>query len=346
MPDPAQPWDPACDCRRVCGRPGIPGAEERRLELQIPIGLLTDAGGFPLLVEAFEGDRAEITTILPMIGAFMVAHRPADIAVVADARMISDGSRGPPGSIDRPRDQVIYDKHKADRARRTLHGIDEQVGKAEKPSREGAGQTQPVHPPRRRGQEREANLEAKARTLAGWKGARPTYPARVLSSAIRSYRSLLKIKKSFRTPARPGRPPDPPPQKRASIGARLTIVFAPRGSSRTGSAGRSASSCTPPAATAPSRSCPARSWTQPRRGHIGRPGGAFFEVPGFSLPLPVQGCPAGLRLRPVPARVAWRSWLGSDTSQGTDQIHRMALPMLRVGERYDHQPALCSLGRQ
>ena len=30
------------------------------------------------------------------------------------------------------RDQVVYDQYRADRARRTLKGIDEQVGKAEK----------------------------------------------------------------------------------------------------------------------------------------------------------------------------------------------------------------------
>jgi hypothetical protein len=32
-------------------------SKERRLEPQITIGLLTDAAGFPLMVEAFEGNR-------------------------------------------------------------------------------------------------------------------------------------------------------------------------------------------------------------------------------------------------------------------------------------------------
>ena len=31
---------------------------------------------------------------------------------------------GPPGHVEAP-DKVIYDSYKADRARRTLHGIDE-----------------------------------------------------------------------------------------------------------------------------------------------------------------------------------------------------------------------------
>jgi hypothetical protein len=40
-------------------------SKERRLDPQITIGLLTDAGGFPLMVEAFEGNRAEITRCCP-----------------------------------------------------------------------------------------------------------------------------------------------------------------------------------------------------------------------------------------------------------------------------------------
>jgi hypothetical protein len=40
-------------------------SKERRLEPQITIGLLTDESGFPLMVEAFEGNRAETTTMLP-----------------------------------------------------------------------------------------------------------------------------------------------------------------------------------------------------------------------------------------------------------------------------------------
>jgi hypothetical protein len=49
-------------------------SKERRLEPQITIGLLTDQGGFPLMVEAFEGNKAETLTMLPTIRAFMDAH--------------------------------------------------------------------------------------------------------------------------------------------------------------------------------------------------------------------------------------------------------------------------------
>jgi hypothetical protein len=68
-------------------------SKERRLEPQITIGLLTDAAGFPLMVEAFEGNTAETTTMLPTITAFMAAHQLADVTVVADAGMISDTNK-------------------------------------------------------------------------------------------------------------------------------------------------------------------------------------------------------------------------------------------------------------
>jgi hypothetical protein len=40
-------------------------SKERRLEPQITIGLLTDRSGFPLMVSAFEGNKAETKTMLP-----------------------------------------------------------------------------------------------------------------------------------------------------------------------------------------------------------------------------------------------------------------------------------------
>jgi len=67
-------------------------SKERRLEPQITIGLLADQGGFPLMVSAFEGNKAETKTMLPTIEKFMAAHRLPDVTVVADAGMISDAS--------------------------------------------------------------------------------------------------------------------------------------------------------------------------------------------------------------------------------------------------------------
>jgi hypothetical protein len=63
-------------------------SKERRLEPQITLGLLTDAAGFPLTVQAFEGNKA--ATMLPVINAFKAAHQLSDVTVVADAGMISE----------------------------------------------------------------------------------------------------------------------------------------------------------------------------------------------------------------------------------------------------------------
>jgi hypothetical protein len=68
-------------------------SKERRLEPQITLGLLTDASGFPLTVEAFEGNKAETATMLPVINAFKAAHQLADVTVVADAGMISEANQ-------------------------------------------------------------------------------------------------------------------------------------------------------------------------------------------------------------------------------------------------------------
>jgi Transposase DDE domain len=68
-------------------------SKERRLDPQITIGLLTDAAGFPLMVNAFEGNRAETTTMLPTIKSFMAADQLEDLTVVADAGMISDANK-------------------------------------------------------------------------------------------------------------------------------------------------------------------------------------------------------------------------------------------------------------
>ena len=157
-----------CRCRH--------NSKERRLEPQITIGLLTDRDGFPLMVSAFEGNKAETKTMLPVIEKFMAAHRLTDVTVVADAGMISEANQKaieaaglsfilgmkipdvpyqvaqwrrehpgeaipdghvfvqpwPAGPSSKRRDQVIYYQFRADRARRTLRGIDEQVARAAK----------------------------------------------------------------------------------------------------------------------------------------------------------------------------------------------------------------------
>ena len=222
-------------------------SKERRLEPQITIGLLTGQDGFPLMVSAFEGNRAETKTMLPVIEKFMAAHQLPDVTVVADAGMISEANQKaieaaglsfilgmkipdvpcqvaqwrrehpgedipdghvftqpwPAGSADNRRDQVIFYTYKADRARRTLRGIDEQVAKAAK----AVAGLAPVK--RNRfialdGATKSVNreLEAKARDLAGLKGYRTNLAACpdgtpvTADFVIASYHRLFEIEKS------------------------------------------------------------------------------------------------------------------------------------------------------
>ena len=77
----------------------------------------------------------------------------------------------PAGPSSRRRDQVIYYHHKADRARRALRGIDEQVTKAVK-AVAGLAPVKRNRFIRFDGTAKSVNreLEAKARDLAGLKG--------------------------------------------------------------------------------------------------------------------------------------------------------------------------------
>jgi hypothetical protein len=45
------------------------------------------------MVSAFEGNKAQATTMLPAIEKFTAAHQLPDVTVVADAGMISDASQ-------------------------------------------------------------------------------------------------------------------------------------------------------------------------------------------------------------------------------------------------------------
>jgi hypothetical protein len=252
-------------------------SKERRLEPRITIGLLTDAAGFPLMIEAFEGNTGETTTMLPTIEAFMAAHQLPDVTIVADAGMISAGNKRaveaaglsfilgtkipdipyvvgrwrreheseqppdgliltqprPAGPTDRRRDEVIYYQYRADRARRTLRGIDEQITKAEKAV---AGKV-PVK--RNRfirlvGADKSVNrtLEAKARALAGWKGYTtnlttcPDTTPITAEFVISAYHRLFQIEASFRMSKHDLAARPIYHHKRESIQAHLTVVFA------------------------------------------------------------------------------------------------------------------------
>src|SRR5665648_635421 len=67
-------------------------SKEHRVDPQVQVGLLVDPGGFPLEVHLFEGNKAETTTLIPVLTAFQARHGVTDLVVVADAGMLSAGN--------------------------------------------------------------------------------------------------------------------------------------------------------------------------------------------------------------------------------------------------------------
>jgi transposase len=139
----------------------------------------------------------------------------------------SSPSPGLPAPKDQRRDQIIYYQYRADRARRTLHGIDEQVAKAEQAV---AGKTAVK---RNRfiqltGATKSVNrtLEAKARAHAGLKGYVTNLPDVTAEFVIDAYHRLFHIEKSFRMSKHDLRARPIYHHKRESIDAHLTVVFA------------------------------------------------------------------------------------------------------------------------
>ena len=64
-------------------------SKEHRVDPQVQVGLLVDPGGFPLEVHLFEGNKAETTTLIPVLTAFAERHGVSDMVVVADAGVVS-----------------------------------------------------------------------------------------------------------------------------------------------------------------------------------------------------------------------------------------------------------------
>ena len=64
-------------------------SKEHRVDPQVQAGLLVDPAGFPLEVHLFEGNKAETTTLIPVLSAFAQRHGVRDMVVVADAGMLS-----------------------------------------------------------------------------------------------------------------------------------------------------------------------------------------------------------------------------------------------------------------
>ena len=64
-------------------------SKERRVDPQVVVGLLVDREGFPLEVGCFEGNRAETTTIVPIVKAFADRHQVAEMVVVPAVRVVA-----------------------------------------------------------------------------------------------------------------------------------------------------------------------------------------------------------------------------------------------------------------
>ena len=64
-------------------------SKDRRVDPQVIVGLLVDRRGFPLRIGCWEGNKAETTTIIPIVEAFHAAHGIEELVIVADASMLS-----------------------------------------------------------------------------------------------------------------------------------------------------------------------------------------------------------------------------------------------------------------
>ena len=64
----------------------VGSSKERRVDPQVIVGLLVDRAGFPLQVGCWEGNKAETTTIVPIVEAFQAAHGIEELVVVAGRR--------------------------------------------------------------------------------------------------------------------------------------------------------------------------------------------------------------------------------------------------------------------
>jgi transposase len=131
------------------------------------------------------------------------------------------------GPTTYPRKRTIFYQYRADRAKRTLKGIDQQIAKAEKAVAGQAavkrnrfvkltGATKTIN----------RSLETKARALAGLKGYVTNLEAPTAEYVLGAYHQLWQIEKSFRMSKTDLRARPIYHHKRDSIEAHLTIVMA------------------------------------------------------------------------------------------------------------------------
>jgi len=241
----------------VYRKPGL--SKERRLEPQIVIGLLVDQSGFPLGLQSFAGNTAEVKTMLPVLEEFQKEHCLPKVTVVADAAMLSrtnldtladNGYHFIVGSrltkipydiaqfqkygslvdnqiivIQKGDYRIIY-QYREKRARLDIKNIELQVAKAKR-------MVNGVVPVKRnrfislKSERRILNqtLIDKAYALAGVKGY-VTNLSLTPQEIINAYRQLFEVEASFRIAKSDLKARPIFHRKRDAIEAHLTIVFA------------------------------------------------------------------------------------------------------------------------
>jgi len=235
-------------------------SKERRLEPQILIGLLVDPSGFPLGLHSFEGNTAETNTLLPVLEAFKKQHGLQNITVVADASMLSNknlealtkagytyivGSRLHKIPYDIAEYQktremtdnqiittqlngsqrIIY-QYREKRAQLDMHNIEKQIAKAEKViSGKITVRKAKFLSIKMKDKQLNQALIDKAKALVGIKGY-VTDLAIPDEQVIASYHQLWHIEQSFRMSKSDLKARPIFHQKRDSIEAHLTVVFA------------------------------------------------------------------------------------------------------------------------
>lgn len=238
-------------------KPGL--SKERRLEPQIIIGLLVDRNGLPLGLHSFDGNRAETTTILPVIQAFLAQNGLTKTTIVADAAMLSAdnlaalteagytyivGSRLykiPYDIVEYQKTGVLSDQqivtvqqegyrviyqYRAERAALDLRNIEKQVAKARKAL---SGQI-PAHRTKfltvkAKGKQLNQKLIDKAKALAGVKGYVTNLDIPD-EQVIAYYHQLFQVEAAFRMAKTDLKARPIYHRKRDAIEAHLTIVLA------------------------------------------------------------------------------------------------------------------------
>ena len=196
-------------------------SKERRVDPQIQVGLLVDPAGFPLELHMFEGNKAETTTIIPVLQAFQARHGITDGQVLESTRVMGTGKNA--------RERRIVYQWSAKRFARDNRNINLMERKALAVA-EGKSPMKKVRFLKVSGAEKELDEKVieRARMLAGLKG----YVTNMLVDSvaatlvISAYHDLWQVEASFRMTKSDLRARPIFHREKDSIDAHLTVVFA------------------------------------------------------------------------------------------------------------------------